>query len=198
MIPRLVIASKNADKVTELAELVRNAALAGEVVEGLDWPEVEESGATLEDNARLKAAAVARSTGLPALADDTGLEVVALGGRPGVYSARYAGPAATYAENVAKLLREMEGISERSAQFVTAVALVRPGEETVVTRGAVEGRITDRRRGLGGFGYDPVFEVEGRTFAEMPPEEKNELSHRARAVGELAALLRDRPDDPRD
>lgn len=188
-IPRLVLGTQNPDKLAEIREIVAEMGLATEIVEGLSWPEVEETGATLEENALLKAQAVAEATGLPSLADDTGLEVRALGGEPGVHSARYAGPDATYADNVAKLLRQLDGVADRSARFVTAVALVLPDGEYVTAEASVEGLIAESRRGEGGFGYDPVFEVEGVTLSEMGPEAKNRLSHRARALRALGEVL---------
>ncbi|MEX2651532.1 MAG: non-canonical purine NTP pyrophosphatase [Acidimicrobiia bacterium] len=112
MIPRLVVASKNPDKITEIEDVLESLGVTREIVRGLDWPDVEESGATLEDNALLKARVVARAVGLPAVADDTGLEVAALGGRPGVNTARFAGLRASYAENVVLLLGEMEGMAD--------------------------------------------------------------------------------------
>ncbi len=188
-IPRLVVASKNPDKVAEISELAEEAGFTGEIVLGLDWPEVEETGATLEENALLKGLGVVEATGLPALADDTGLEVEALGGRPGVFSARYAGPDATYADNVAKLLSELEGVTQRQARFVTVVALVLPDGDFVTAEGVVDGLITNAPRGRSGFGYDPVFEVDGQTLAEMGATMKNRLSHRARAIRNLATHL---------
>jgi XTP/dITP diphosphohydrolase len=189
MIPRLVVASQNPDKVREVQALLSPTGLADEIVQGLDWPEVEEIGDTLEENARLKAEAVTEVTGLPALADDTGLEVLALGGTPGVRSSRYAGPGATYADNVRKLLVEMEGVEDRRARFRTVVALTFPDGALMLAEGTVDGMILTEPRGSGGFGYDPVFEVEGRTLAEMTPEEKNRLSHRARAIENLVEAL---------
>lgn len=189
MIPRLVVASQNPDKVREVEALLAPTGLADEIVEGLDWPEVDETGDTLEENARLKAEAVTEATGLPALADDTGLEVLALGGLPGVRSSRYAGPGATYADNVRKLLVEMEGVEDRRARFRTVVALTFPDGALVLAEGTVDGVILSEPRGTGGFGYDPVFEVDGRTLAEMTPEEKNRLSHRARAIEHLVEAL---------
>jgi XTP/dITP diphosphohydrolase len=189
-IARLVVASKNPDKITEVEEVLRSLDLVGEIVRGLDWPDVEETESTLEGNALLKARAVSRATGLAALADDTGLEVAALGGEPGVRTARFAGPNATYEQNVDRLLEELEGVADRRARFRTAVALV-SDEAEFVAEGSVEGVITNGRRGSGGFGYDPVFAVDGRTFAEMG-EEKNEISHRARALRALAEQLRSR------
>ena len=189
MIPRLVVASKNPDKITEIEAVLIPLGLAEEIVRGLDWPEVEEDGETLTDNALLKARAVSAVTGLPVVADDTGLEVEALGGDPGVRTARFAGPEATYGENVEMLLRRMEGVAERSARFVTVAALVMPDGAEITARGEIDGGITLRPRGEGGFGYDPVFEVDGRTLAEMGESEKNEISHRALALRALAAKL---------
>lgn len=187
MIPRLVIASKNNDKIAEIEAVLTEAGLADSVVRGLDWPEVEETGATLEENALLKARSVAGFTGLPALGDDTGLEVVALAGRPGVHTARYAGESATYEENYKKLLGDLIGIDDRRAWFRTVVALVFPDGPEVVASGQIDGVITREPRGGNGFGYDPVFEVDGRTFSEMADGEKNSMSHRARALRALLA-----------
>jgi XTP/dITP diphosphohydrolase len=157
-----------------------------------DLPDVEETGATLEDNARLKAVAVAVATGLPAIADDTGLEVAALRGAPGVYSARYAGEHATYKENVAKLLGSLVEVTDRRARFRT-VAMVRwPDGREVAAEGLVDGKIAESARGTTGFGYDPVFEPvggRGRTFAELGSTFKNEKSHRALAFQSLAEKL---------
>ena len=186
-IDRLVVASKNPDKIAEVEEVLRSLDLVGEIVRGLDWPDVEETEPTLEGNALLKARAVAEATGLAALADDTGLEVAALGGEPGVRTARFAGPNATYDQNVDRLLEELEGVVDRRARFRTAVALVSADWE-LVAEGVVDGVIAVGRRGSGGFGYDPVFAVGGRTFAEMG-EEKHEISHRARALRALAEKL---------
>lgn len=189
MIPRLVVASKNPDKVTEIEALLDGTGLANEIVRGLYWPDVEETGATLEENARLKMRAVVDATGLPVLADDTGLEVKALGGEPGVNSARFAGPTAAYSDNVALMLERMRGCSEREARFRTVVALGFPDGVEILAEGILEGRIGHEPRGAGGFGYDPIFEVEGKTLAQMTPDEKNSLSHRARAVAALVEAL---------
>lgn len=189
MIPRLVVASKNPDKIKEIEEVLEPLGLAGEIVHGLDWPDVEETGETLEENALLKARVVCEATGLPVIADDTGLEVDALGGDPGVRTSRFAGPNATYADNVAKMLEVMKGVKDRSARFRTVVALVFPDGVEIVAEGSVEGVITDDARGSDGFGYDPVFEVDGFTLAEMGMDRKNELSHRARAIKALGREL---------
>jgi XTP/dITP diphosphohydrolase len=186
LIPRLVVASKNPDKVSEIEMILEETKLASEIVRGLDWPDVEETGDTLEENALLKARAVVDAVGLPVLADDTGLEVSALDGAPGVHTARFAGDGACYEDNVAKLIEVLGGQEDRSARFRTVVALVFPDGVEVVAEGALEGVIADRPRGQEGFGYDPVFEVEGRTLSEMGVAEKNSLSHRARAIRALA------------
>ena len=189
MIPRLVVASKNPDKITEIEDLLMPLDLAGEIVRGLEWADIEETGATLQENALIKARAVVEALGLPALADDTGLEVEALDGAPGVKTARFAGPNASYADNVARLLDVMDGVEDRSARFRTVVALVMPDGSEVVAPGSVDGVITTGPRGERGFGYDPVFEVDGRTLAEMSAEEKHESSHRARAIRALGDSL---------
>ena len=188
----LVCASANPDKVAEMAEVLEGHAVLlprpagmGEVVEDAD---------TLEGNAILKARAVCEHAGAAALADDTGLEVDALGGAPGVWSARYAGPDAGYADNLARLLAEMRGVppSQRTARFRTVAAVWFPDRARVVAEGVVEGAITAEPRGTGGFGYDPVFapvEAGGLTFSEMGPAAKNAMSHRARALRALLELL---------
>jgi len=160
-----------------------------EIVRGLDWPEIEETEPTLEGNALLKARSVMEVTGVAAVADDTGLEVRALDGAPGVFTARFAGPDATYEDNVAHLLRSLDGCDERSATFRTAVALVDESGVVVTAEGRLEGVISEVRRGAGGFGYDPVFEVDGRTLAEIGDDEKNLISHRARALRALAEKI---------
>jgi XTP/dITP diphosphohydrolase len=189
VIPRLVVASKNPDKVEEIEGILAPLGLVGEVVKDLDWEDVEETGVTLEENALLKARAVVEATGLPVVADDTGLEVDALDGAPGVQTARFAGDGARYEDNVAKMIAVMDGQSDRTARFRTVVAFVFPDGVEVVADGSVEGRITEAPRGAGGFGYDPIFEIDGATLAEMSAEEKNQLSHRARALRALAETL---------
>ncbi len=189
MIPRLVIGSKNRDKVEEIDAVLAATGLVGEIVRGLEWPDVDETGETLEDNALLKARAVAEAVGLPSVADDTGLQVFALDGRPGVHTARYAGPEASYADNVRLLLDELEGIGDRRARFRSVVAIVMPDGWETVAEGSLDGVIAAAPRGSNGFGYDPVFEVEGRTLSEMGVEQKNKVSHRARAIRALAESL---------
>jgi XTP/dITP diphosphohydrolase len=190
---RFVLATANPDKAKEIV-----AILGGRfelIPRPSEVPDVEETGTTLVDNARLKGEALARATGLPAIADDTGLEVEALNGAPGVHSSRFAGETASYASNVAKLLRELTGVSGRRARFRTVAMAVWPDGREVVAEGTVDGTIAEAPRGSGGFGYDPVFvpdEADGRTFAEMvdeSPEVKHRLSHRGRAFEALAAAL---------
>lgn len=184
-----MLATANPDKAREISAVLDGFDLTPRPA---DVPEVDETEPTLEGNALLKARALCAATGMPALADDTGLEVDALGGAPGVVSARYSGPDATYASNVAKLLREMEGIEDRRARFRTVVAVAYPDGREVTAEGRVAGVITVEPRGDNGFGYDPVFQPEsgdGRTLAEMTMAEKNGLSHRARALRALVPLL---------
>jgi len=191
---QVVCASANPDKVAEI-----KAVLAPLGIEVLPRPDdvgdIVEDAPTLEGNARLKARAISDATDLPALADDTGLEVDALGGGPGVLSARYAGEDATYADNVMKLLDALADLPEpedRLARFRTVVMVCFPDGREVTAAGWVDGAITLGPRGHNGFGYDPVFEPiegDGRTFAELTTEEKNGVSHRARALRALAELL---------
>jgi XTP/dITP diphosphohydrolase len=188
-IARLVVASKNPDKIVEIESVLVREGLVEEIVKGLSWPDVEETELTLEGNALLKARVVAAATGLPALADDTGLEVAALGGEPGVHTARFAGPEASYQDNVEKMLAVLDGVEDRRATFRSVVAVVWPSGAEATAEGRLEGTIARRARGEFGFGYDPVFEVAGRTLAEMGPEIKDTLSHRALALRALAELL---------
>jgi len=164
-----------------------------------DFPEVSdvvEDGDTCEANAIKKARVVSQATGLLAVADDTGLEVDALDGRPGVYAARYAGPQATYEDNCRKLLGEMAGVplDRRTARFVTVAAVALPSQTVEVMTGRLEGLISERPAGARGFGYDPVFYVPelGRTLAELSSEEKNRISHRAKAFAQVRDLLQNR------
>jgi XTP/dITP diphosphohydrolase len=184
-----VVASKNPDKIREVEAVLARLDPPIEVVRGLDWPDVEETEDTLVGNALLKAEAAAAATGLPAIADDTALEVDALGGGPGVHTARYAGEKASYEDNTARLLSDLEGVGQRGARFRTVIALVQAGAEPVVVEGIMEGEIALEPRGENGFGYDPVFLVGDRTYAEMSDEEKNAISHRAKALRALADQL---------
>ena len=190
------MASANPDKVAEIAAILESAGVELEP-RPPSVPDVVEDADTLEGNARLKAVAIAEAVGAPAVADDTGLEVDALGGAPGVHSARYSGEDASYAENVALLLSELDRVgattaAARRARFRT-VALVRwPDGTELAVEGAVEGHIALEARGDRGFGYDPVFvpdDLDGRTFAEASADEKHAVSHRGRAFRALAAAL---------
>jgi XTP/dITP diphosphohydrolase len=196
-VTRLVLATANPDKAAEIRAVLDGAAPDLELVPRPPGvPDVEESGTTLVENARLKAEALRDATGLAALGEDTGLEVDALGGAPGVYSARYAGETAGYADNVAKLLADITAVhrASRTARFRTVIVIAWPDGSETVAAGTVEGVIVDEPRGDGGFGYDPVFAPAGgggRTFAELPPERKHAISHRGRALRALAARLRE-------
>ena len=218
----LVLATRNADKAREIIEILvdhtglplgayaidvhdvtigfllehpeRIAVAVSALPELRTEPDVEETGATLDANARIKAQALAGALRLATIADDTGLEVDALDGAPGVHAARYDGPGATYADNVAKLLRELEGVypALRTARFATVAIACWPDGSEVVARGEVEGVIAAVPAGEHGFGYDPVFapvEGDGRTFAQMTAAEKHALSHRGRAFAALAETL---------
>ncbi len=189
---KLVIASQNPHKIEELEQILRHLGI--EVLSTKDFPELEEvveDQPTLQGNALKKAHYVAGQTGLPALSDDTGLEVDALNGEPGVYSARYAGKRASYQDNVNKLLNELDGETNRKAQFRTVVALVHSDEEYVF-EGICEGEILTEEKGDKGFGYDPVFKPEGfdKTFAELDAGIKNDISHRGKAVQKFVSFLK--------
>ena len=171
---RLVVASKNQHKIAEILDVLASTGLEVDLIDDVDWPDVPETEATLEGNALLKAREVRAHTGYAVVADDTGLEVAALDGAPGVFSARFAGPDATYEDNVRKLLEVMQGQVDRAARFRTVMVLIDDAGEELVVEGVMEGSITEEPRGENGFGYDPVFLVGDRTFAEMETAEKNE------------------------
>ena len=182
---KILIASRNAHKIQEIREIFDLPGV--EWVSTAEFPDlrdVEEDGDTFEANAVKKATELARATGLWALADDSGLEVAALGNAPGVYSARYAGEPCSHANNNAKLLRELEGKSDRSARFRCVAALSDPSGRAETVSGSCPGRIVERLRGAKGFGYDPLFVPDGhaQTFAEMGNEQKSALSHRGRSL----------------
>jgi len=193
----LVIASANVDKAAEIAAILGAVPGLALVQRPPDVPDVEETGDTLEANARLKARALCDATGLAAVADDTGLEVDALDGAPGVYSARFAGEGASYADNVAKMLAELDRVgaqdlAARRARFRSVAFVAYPDGTELWVEGAVDGTITTGARGTGGFGYDPIFApdgFDGRTFAEMTSDEKHAVSHRGRAFRALADRL---------
>jgi len=192
---KILIATTNQGKVQEIRGLVRDLPVVFlSLPDVSDVPEVVEDGATFEENALKKARVMAHATGMVTLADDSGLCVDALEGRPGVHSARYAGESATDEEKYMRILEEMQDVpeSERSARFVCALALVNADGEEALFRGVCEGQITRDPRGTFGFGYDPIFfyEEAGCTFAEMDREAKNSVSHRGRALREFADFLR--------
>ena len=200
MIAEIVLATRNKHKVDELAVLLGDIGIRIRTLTDFpNAPEVEEDGLTCEANAIKKATEISRSTGLTAVADDTGLEVDALNGRPGVYAARYAGEHATYENNCRKLVQELEGVphERRTARFITVAAIAVPGEPVQVTQGVLNGYITDKASGSKGFGYDPVFYVPElqATLAEISAEEKNRISHRAKAFLQAKELLRARQSE---
>ena len=189
-----IIATKNEKKLLELDRILApmgiEAKTPGQL--GIELEDVEETGETFEENALLKAQAACEATGYPAVADDSGLMVDALGGAPGIYSARYAGEGATDAQKIEKLLKAMVGVpqEERGAKFVSVVCCVFPDGSRLSVRGECLGTIGDSPRGEGGFGYDPVFVVKGgKSFAELSKEEKDAVSHRGNALRKLAAQL---------
>jgi XTP/dITP diphosphohydrolase len=193
-LPRLVCASANPDKVAEIAQLLDG--LVDLVPRPDSVPDVVEDADTLVGNARLKALAICDATGSPAVSDDTGLEVDHLGGAPGVWTARFAGEGATYADNRAKMLSVLDGVAApgRTARFRTVVMVRWPDGTELVCDGVCEGAIAEAERGVRGFGYDPLFipaDGDGRTFAEMTDEEKHAVSHRGRAFRALVEALRD-------
>ena len=193
---RLLIATSNAHKTLEIRAILGPAWEVTDLTAHPDVPSPEETGATFAENAEIKALSASRVFDGIVLADDSGLEVDALAGAPGVRSARYAGPGATDADNRAKLLRALNGVrgKARSARFRCAMVLAKAGAVLGTFEGAVEGVIVHGERGEGGFGYDALFVPEGHceTFAELPPSTKNALSHRARALAQAAAFLAQR------
>jgi XTP/dITP diphosphohydrolase len=186
---RLVVASHNPGKVREIAELLAPFKVEAVAAGALNLPEPEETESTFVGNATLKARAAALASGLPALADDSGLAVAALNGAPGIYSARWAGPAKDFAAAMARVERELAGKSDPSAKFVCALALCWPDGHCEAFAGEVNGRLRFPPRGEKGFGYDPIFVPEGHdiTFGEMDPAMKHAMSHRARAFAQLVA-----------
>ena len=191
----VVLATRNLHKGEEVASLLSDVGITlHTLAEFPSAPEVEEDGNTCKANAMKKAVTIARATGMTAVADDTGLEVDALGGRPGPFAARYAGEDATYEDNCRKLLQELDGVpsDRRGARFLTVAAIASPDGDVQTVQGVLEGVITEAARGERGFGYDPVFAVPelGKTLAELTPEEKNRISHRAKAFIQVRQLLR--------
>ncbi|WP_019584463.1 MULTISPECIES: RdgB/HAM1 family non-canonical purine NTP pyrophosphatase [unclassified Thioalkalivibrio] len=199
---RVVLATGNPGKLREIRALLEPLGLAVEAQSEHAVPEADETGLTFVENAILKARNAARHTGLPAIADDSGLEVDALHGQPGIYSARYAGPDGDDAANNAKLLEALAGVppEQRGARFRAVVVYLEHAEDPapIIAQGVWPGRIAEQASGAEGFGYDPLFFVprEGCTSAELPPETKNRLSHRGQALQELGGALRERMGNP--
>ncbi len=195
----IVLATRNPGKIAEIKALLPGVRIRP-AASFPGCPEPEETGRTFEENALIKARAVARYTGMTALADDSGLEVDALDGAPGVRSARYAGPAATDRDNLLRLLDALDGISEadRTARFRCVMAIAAPDGRTWTEEGTCEGRILQEPRGESGFGYDPLFVPAGyeNTFGELDASVKNRISHRAKALRRIAEVLRALPDTP--
>lgn len=194
MIRDLVLATRNRHKAAELVALLGDLHITIRTLDEFpDAPDVVEDGDTCESNAVKKAQAIAEFTGLPAVADDTGLEVDALGGRPGVFAARYAGEHATYEDNCRKMLQELTGVprERRTARFLTVAAIALPSDGMQVARGTLDGLIADEARGTLGFGYDPVFLIPelGKTLAQMSADQKNMISHRAKAFAKIREIL---------
>lgn len=187
----LVFATNNKHKVREISDLLDGDFKITGLSDLNITEDIPEDAETLEENALFKARYVHGKTGMNVFADDTGLEVTALGGAPGVWSARYAGENKSFDDNIDKLLREMLGATDRSARFRTVIALILDRKEYLF-EGIVEGEIITERKGTGGFGYDPVFRATGsdKTFAEIPLQEKNLISHRARAMRKLISFLK--------
>ena len=195
MIRELVLATRNRHKGEELAALLGDLGITIRTLDEFpDAPDVIEDGDTCEANAIKKARAIAEFTGLPAVADDTGLEVDALGGRPGIYAARYAGEDATYEDNCRKLLRELMGVprEQRTARFLTVAAIALPSDGVRVAQGTLDGVIAEESSGTLGFGYDPVFLIPelGKTLAQLPADQKNRISHRAKAFAKMREIVR--------
>ena len=196
-----VIASNNEKKIKELDRILNPLGIYARTAKqlGKELDEVEETGSTFEENAELKARAACQKTGLPAIADDSGLSVDALDGRPGVLSARYAGENATDEEKINKLLQEMmqSGSTDRSAHFECVICCCFPDGETIFAKGRCDGSIGYAPRGVNGFGYDPIFFVEGnKTFAEFSDHLKDMMSHRGKALKELSRLLKNKMGSP--
>lgn len=211
MIPMLVVATKNKNKLIEFREILKNSTI--DVKSLADFgpiPEVIEDGETFDQNAYKKAHQTARILGVPAIADDSGLVVESLGGAPGVYSARYAGPDATDKDNCLKLLEELRGEKNRNAYFSCVLSIAVPSGPALTYEGRCDGVILQEQRGSSGFGYDPLFYFAeyGKTFAELTLEEKNRVSHRGKALREVKGeldmitkwleqrLLEERPEKP--
>lgn len=188
---QLIIATKNDSKIKEITQILDAQIDFKTYKDFADWPNVKETGNTFQENALLKAKALADKYKIAAVADDSGLVVEALGGEPGTRSSRYAGREATDEQNIAKLLSKLKGIKNRQAAFVAVVAYYHPSGQTIITEGKIKGHIIMEPRGTGGFGYDPIFIPKGydKTFAQMSAEDKNKLSHRGQAFRKLKESL---------
>ena len=187
----IVAATGNQHKLQEYRQLLGDQKIGiKSLLDYSDYPAPEENGASFKENASIKALAACRYCDVPAFADDSGLEVAALDGRPGIHSSRYA---PTDAERIAKLLDEMKGVTDRRARFVCVIAIAANGEVIETFEGEVSGKILDAPRGENGFGYDPIFQPDGfdKSFAELSPEEKNRISHRARAYAKAKEFVED-------
>ena len=190
-LPRLILATRNSHKTTEMRAVIGDRFEVLDATAFPDFPAIEETGTTFLENARLKAEGISRHVDGWVLSDDSGLEVDALGGAPGVWSSSFGGEEGNHAKNNARLLAEMAGKTDRTARFRCTMVLARGGKEEANFSGTVEGRLVDALHGTGGFGYDPLFIPEGheKTFAELGDEVKNTLSHRSRALVQVAEFL---------
>ena len=188
----IVIASKNLGKIAEFKRILGEVGIS--IITDIEFPDVDESGSTFEENALLKAHAISRYTNLPALADDSGLAVDYLGGAPGIFSARWSGVHGDDGANIKRLLEDLNGVAleNRGAKFIAVLALVRPDGEELLVRGELRGKIRNQPVGVNGFGYDPIFEPENsdRTLGEMSAAEKDAISHRSKALTELTPRIR--------
>ena len=188
----IVIASKNLGKIAEFKRILGEVGIS--IITDIEFPDVDESGSTFEENALLKAHAISRYTNLPVLADDSGLAVDYLGGAPGIFSARWSGVHGDDGANIKRLLEDLNGVAleNRGAKFIAVLALVRPDGEELLVRGELRGKIRNQPVGVNGFGYDPIFEPENsnRTLGEMSAAEKDAISHRSKALTELTPRIR--------
>ncbi|TFB24960.1 XTP/dITP diphosphatase [Filobacillus milosensis] len=190
---QIYLATTNQGKLKEFQEMFQSLDIEMVSLMGAfdDVEDVEETGSTFEANARLKAETYCNRYNVPVMADDSGLAVNVLNGEPGIYSARYAGLDKNDDANIEKLLKNLEGVTERSAAFISVIAYAKPEEETIIAEGQCKGEITQERRGINGFGYDPVFIPEGynQTMAELGPDVKNQISHRKLALDAMIKKL---------
>ena len=188
----IVIASKNLGKIAEFKRILGEVGIS--IITDIEFPDVDESGSTFEENALLKAHAISRYTNLPVLADDSGLAVDYLDGAPGIFSARWSGAHGDDEANIKRLLEDLNGVAleNRGAKFIAVLALVRPDGEELLVRGELRGKIRNQPVGVNGFGYDPIFEPENsdRTLGEMSAAEKDAISHRSKALTELTPRIR--------